>query len=90
VIDKAYKDYDDQFPNRRRHEKAFRETIDLIGAMLGSDLGELEFRGTRLFYPLFCSVYHMRFTLPRLHAPRQTIRHATTRSSRRSLNRSTI
>jgi hypothetical protein len=74
VINKAYDDYDDKFPNRRGHEKAFRETIDFIGAILGSDLAESKFRSARLFYPLFCSLYHMRFTLPRLQAPRQAIK----------------
>lgn len=74
VIDKAYDNYDDRFPNRRRHEKRFRETIDAIGGVAGEDLADLKFRGTRLFYPLFCSVYHMLHGLPRLQAPRQAIR----------------
>ena len=35
VIDKCYKDYDDNFPNRRIHEKRFRDTMDVIGEVLG-------------------------------------------------------
>jgi hypothetical protein len=74
VIDKAYKDYDDTFPNRARHARRFKETIDIIGNILGDELPNLEFRATRLFYPLFCAVYHMQFNLSKLQAPRQTIK----------------
>jgi hypothetical protein len=74
VIDKAYKDYDDRLPNRRLYEKRFRETIDLIGAILGDSLPALEFRATRLFYPLFCTVYHMQYGMPRLRAARRPIK----------------
>ena len=74
VIDRAYKDYDDCFPNRERHEERFRVTMDVIGGIAGERLPELKFRATRLFYPLFCCVYHMRFALPGLQAPRITPR----------------
>jgi hypothetical protein len=74
VIDKAYKDYDDNFPNRKQHERRFRETTDMVGQILGDDLPDLSFRQTRLLYPLFCALYHMQFGLPRLHAPRKTVR----------------
>lgn len=74
VIDSTYKKYDDHFPNRKKYEKHFRETMDAIGELLGADLPELKFRATRLFYPLFCAVYHMKFGLPRLHAPRRTLK----------------
>ena len=74
VIDKCYKDYDDEFPNRGAHEKRFRETMDMIGAIVGNELPQLTFRATRLFYPLFCAVFHCRFGMPRLGAPRATLR----------------
>ncbi len=74
VIDTCYRKYDDQFTNRKRHEKRFRETMDAIGGICGVDLPELKFRATRLFYPLFCAVYHMKFGLPRLHAPKRTLK----------------
>jgi hypothetical protein len=76
VLDSAYKRYDDSFPNRKRNEKQFRETMDTIGGILGADLPELKFRATRLFYPLFCAVAHMKFGLPRLHAPQRALRPA--------------
>ncbi len=74
VIDKAYKDYDDHFLSRGRHEKRFKDTVDIIGDIVGDELPDLEFRATRLFYPLFCAVYHMQFRLPRLKAARRTIK----------------
>ncbi len=72
VIDKCYKDYDDDFPHRKRHEKRFRQTVDTIGAILGQDLPQLEFSATRLFYPLFCAIFHLKFRLPKLNAPRSS------------------
>jgi hypothetical protein len=73
VIDNAYKDYDDKFPDRKRHESRFRETMDVVGGIVGDELPELRFRALRLFYPLFCAVYHMKFGLPRLQAPRTSL-----------------
>lgn len=74
IIDNCYKNYDDKFPNRRLYEKRFRETMDTIGGIVSDNLPTLRFRATRLFYPLFCAVYHMKFDLPRLNAPRSSIK----------------
>jgi hypothetical protein len=74
VIDSAYKKYDDEFPNRRTHEKRFRETMDIIGGVLGTDLAQLEFSSPRLFYPLYCAVFHLKFHMPRLGAPRMSFK----------------
>lgn len=76
VIDKAYAQYDDKFPNRDRHEKRFVEVIDVIGAIGGTELPGLRFRATKLLYPLFCAVYHMKYGLPKLQAPRRTLKAA--------------
>ena len=76
LIDNAYKKYDNKFPHRRAHENRFRETMDLIGEILGQDLPSLKFRATRLFYPLFCAIFHIKFRLPRLAAPRSSFRQA--------------
>lgn len=74
VIDNSYRVYDEDFPNRMRNEKRFRETMDVIGGILGDDLPESEFRATRLFYPLFCAVFHMKFGLPKLGVKRLSFR----------------
>lgn len=74
VLDKAYKKYDDKFLNRKRHEKHFRETMDMIGAVIGEQLASLKLRGTRLMYPMFCAMFHLKFGLPRLQAQRRAVR----------------
>ena len=74
VIDNAYKKYDDTFPNRKTHEKQFRETMDIIGDIASADLPNLKFRATRLFYPFFCAVFHLKFGLPRFTASRNPIK----------------
>lgn len=74
TIDAAYKKYDDEFPNRKTHEKRFRATMDVIGGIVGESLRELEWSAARFFYPLFCAVFHMNFGLPRLNAARETFK----------------
>lgn len=74
VLDKAYEDYDDEFPLRKRHEKRFAETLDVIRDVLGDALPKLRFKGIRLLYPLFCALYHLRYGLPRLHSPQRMIK----------------
>ena len=74
IIDAAYAKYDDKFPNRERHEKRFVETIDVVGAIGGAELAALQFRAPKLLYPLFCAVYHMKYGMPRVQAPRRTLR----------------
>jgi uncharacterized protein YnzC (UPF0291/DUF896 family) len=74
ILDNAYKKYDDVFPNRDLHERRFRDTMDIIGGVLGQDLPQLQFRAIRLFYPLFCAIYHMKFGLPNLNIGRSSIK----------------
>jgi len=74
VIDAAYKKYDNVFPHRRTHEKHFRETMDVIGGILGAGLPQLEFSSPRLFYPVFCAVFHLKFRLNKLTTKRATFK----------------
>lgn len=74
VIDKCYKKYDDELSNRRLHEKRFREAMDVIGGIVGDDLPQLKFRATRLFYPLFCAVFHLKFGMSRLGATKASFK----------------
>jgi hypothetical protein len=73
-IDEAYKDYDEEFPGRKLHEKRFRATIDAISAIYGDGLGQSEFSAIRLLYPLFCAVYHFKFGLEKFKAPRTSLK----------------
>lgn len=72
IIDTAYADYDDAFPNRSRHQKRFADVIDAISEIAGDELTTLRFRGTKLFYPLFCAIYHLKFGLPKLTVTRKS------------------
>jgi len=74
VIDSAYKNYDDKFPNRAQFEKRFIDVIDIIAAIMGDGLPASKFRGPKLFYPLFLALYHMKHGLPRLTIGRRALR----------------
>ena len=74
IIDSYYKQWDDEFPLRATAEKRFREIIDLIGRILGTKLPELRLRATRLFYPMFCAFYHLKFGLPKFTTPKESLK----------------
>jgi uncharacterized protein DUF262 len=74
VITKAYVDYDDKFAGRKVLTKKILETMDTLAEMTEPDLPNLKFRATRLFYPLFCALFHFKFGLPKLQAPRVAIK----------------
>lgn len=69
-IDNFYKDHDDHFPRCRTLEKRFRATMDAIGGIMGGSLQESSFSEARLFYPLFCAIYHLQYELPELECQR--------------------
>lgn len=74
VIDAYYKQWDDAFPSRKSFERRFRETIDVIGGIFGTELPQSKLRATRFFFPLFCAVYHLKFGLPRLQSPKESFK----------------
>jgi hypothetical protein len=77
VIDNAYKDYDDNFPNRRTTEKKFARVIDMIGGVMRDSLSKSSFRERRLLYPLFCALYHMQYGLPEMQEERVPLKAAS-------------
>lgn len=74
ILDNAYAKYDNDFPGRTQYEKRFHDIIDTIAAICGNDLSQLEFRATRLFYPLFCAIYHLKFGLPKITLSRTPLK----------------
>lgn len=70
AIDKFYEDHEDQFARRGVLEKRFRETVDVIGAIMDGTLLQSRLSEPRLLYSLFCAVYHMRFGLRDLDSAR--------------------
>lgn len=74
IIDNFYRDNDPKFPGRKIVEEKFRETMDHVGGIMGGTLAESSFKSVRLFYPLFCAVYHMQYKLPEFEAKRKRYR----------------
>jgi len=68
-IDGHYHEYDEQFPQRVRVEKAFRSTIDWISDSVGTELSGSEFNRAPLFYTLFAVVSHRLFGVPNESLP---------------------
>jgi Protein of unknown function DUF262 len=66
-IDRFYREFDAEFPNRQATEARFRETIASISETIAPDgLAESEFSRPPLFYSLFCATYHRLFGIPKL------------------------
>jgi hypothetical protein len=87
IIDNFYNEYDDRFPNRKSLEKKFRETMDTIGEIMGDTFPKSSFRATRLLYPLFCAIYHVKFGLPRAEWERVSFKTVDYQKLRNALER---
>lgn len=61
IIDKFYKEYDENFPQRAELEKRFDKVMDSIDNTLGSEMSILSYRNKTLFYGLFVIVYEILF-----------------------------
>ena len=68
-----FRDWDDTYPSRPKHERSFFRVMDCIGAIFDDDLAQHEFRRPVLFYSLFCSVAHMQYGVPRMRPTRVRI-----------------
>ena len=74
LIDKYYRDWDETFPKRTTIEERFRDVIDTIGGIMENNLATSSLSSTRLFYPLFCAIYHMQYGLIGFDHPREKIK----------------
>ena len=74
LIDNFYRDFEDTFSQRKTIEKRFRETMDLVGNIMGDRLPNSQLRSPRLLYPFFCAVYHLKFRLSGLNGGRASIK----------------
>lgn len=63
-ISNFYDKYDDEFSERARIEKRFREVVDELNESLGDALTDTVFRRPPLLYSLFCVLYHRQHGLP--------------------------
>lgn len=63
-IDNYYLDFEDSYPNQKRDERRFRDTMEAISESFGGDLADTQFRRPPLFYSLYCTIFHHMFGLP--------------------------
>lgn len=63
LIENYYKKYDDNFPQKSQIESKVRRTIDTIGEIYSDILPDSLFKGTPLFYSLYCLIYDLLFGL---------------------------
>lgn len=68
-IDEFYGQNEEEYSNRDRYEKRFRDVVDEISETFGDGLGDTEFSRPPLFYSLFCAIGHRRFGLPKSDLP---------------------
>lgn len=61
IIETFYKKYDDDFKERKKIIKRFRECMDIIGEIYGDSLKNSAFHSVTLFYSLFSVIYHFKF-----------------------------
>ena len=74
AIESYYKRYDERFPRRDVIVDHFRRTMDVIGNVLEIVGRNDELQSPVAFYSVFCSFFHMNFSLPSLSAERIPIR----------------
>jgi hypothetical protein len=63
-LDDFYEKYDDRLPGMSKIRGQFKETIDLIGELLGDELKSTEFHRLPLFYTLFIGLYDSCYGIP--------------------------
>lgn len=63
-INKVYKRFDEDFPQKEIIEYQFSEVIDLIADMFQGSLSSSEFRRIPLFYSLFVLLFDAKYGLP--------------------------
>jgi len=83
-VDTFYRDFDEEYADRGKDAKRFRDTMATIADTFANDpLTESEFHRPPMFYTLYCVVYHHMFGLP--HILRKTPRRRLTTDDRDSL-----
>lgn len=63
-LNKVYKRFDDDFPQKEIVERQFSEIIDLIADMFQGSLSSSEYRRIPLFYSLFVLLFDAKYGLP--------------------------
>lgn len=64
VVEKYYRDYDDEFPDKPLIVERFKSCVDLIGQITENRLRDSCFSGAHLFYSLHCVIHDLLYGLP--------------------------
>lgn len=64
VIERYYKDYDDEFPEQTTVVERFKQCMDTIGEVMGDRLATSNFSSKHLFYSLYCVIYDLLYGIP--------------------------
>jgi hypothetical protein len=72
VVEKYYRAYDDDFPEKQSIIDKFKSCMDLIGQVTENRLQESNFSSAHLFYSLYCAMYDLLFGLPESTTERVT------------------
>lgn len=72
-LDGFYEHWDDDFPSSRTVRSQYREIIDLLEDLVGSDLDATIFSRAPLFYSLFMAFFELRFGFDGRPASRKTL-----------------
>lgn len=70
ALDDFYATYDEKFAQKEKVIKRFRTVLSEIEEAVGDILNDTEFHRPPLFYTLYCVVYHRKYGMPTLKAPR--------------------
>lgn len=73
-LKKFYEEFDEEFKQKARIEKEFRDTIDLISQVYGNDLRHSIFSRRIFFYSLFLVFFDLVFGLPKSPVGKPTVR----------------
>lgn len=88
-LDKFYRDWEEKYPEQKRDEKRFRETMNVISDTFKNDsLAQTEFHRPPMFYTLYGVIYHHLYGLPGVQ--RRTPRKHLTADNRQSLHDATL
>ena len=63
ILDRVYKDFDEDFPHQNEIERRFQTTMDSIDDTYGKEISKSVFNTRLLFYPLFACFYDRLFTI---------------------------
>lgn len=72
VVERYYREFDDDFPDKPLIIERFKSCMDLIGVIMENRLQDSHFSSAPLFYSLYCAIYDLLHGLPQSPTERVT------------------